>query len=452
MMAKTIVQLADPKDVPQAPISILRDVIHLRKRTSRFFATIASQSDDEKLKGKNSTHEHRISVLEDILGMFESVQGCGKESKSCGFIDVKDLNNMFEYLDVEGSLVDKEEDREPPETSTVSRQAKDRGKSKKSTAKQKKAATSQKTTSADSQVTDDHTSNPITQTDGAATRNSTDPDFQPWDEEGLWMKDQSAVHREVSAVQQLIHHHDYPDLWMIWYCFFEDFNTIRNHVCERWCDYFYADSPVHLNTLAVMTNTACELFQQMERDLHAVLDPVCPRMAEYDYMTQLLVFSETMQHVDYAPTSGGSQRGMDYWYDEEGGFLGLSTFFSMRSVVKACYGPTRGPHAGKFQCYPFIQPSARKDLSGLYGSTALSDRVEALWEAQTQLAREVTSIQLLKKLKVVGLRSTLPAESEILLELQRAIETRKVRSSTVFTLQLYPLDGTTPHQGRQGPQ
>lgn len=435
-MAKTVVELADPEDIPQAPISILRDVIHLRKKTSRFFAKIASQSDDKELKGKNTTHEHLVSVLEDILGMFEGVlsqKGCGKESKLSGSVDVKDLNNMFQYLDVEGSQAGSEEDdEEPQETSDTAGQTTTRRKSKKA-AKRKKAGSSRQTTSADSQAAAAHTQNPVTPAN-SDRRNSTNPDFQPWDEEELWMKDQSAVHREVSAVQQLIHHHDYPDLWMIWYCFFEDFNTIRNHVCERWCDYFYADRPVHLKTLAVMTNTAYELFQQMERDLHAVLDPICPRMAEYDYMTQLLVFSETMQHVDYASTSGDPQRGMDYWYDEEGGFLGLSTFFSMRRVIKACYKPTKGSHAGQFLGFPFIQPSAR---TGIYGSTALSDRVEVLWETQAQLAREVTVIRLVKKLKVVGSRGTLPAESEILLELQRAIETRKVRSSTVFSLQLY---------------
>ena len=86
------------------------------------------------------------------------------------------------------------------------------------------------------------------------------------------------------------------ELYFMIYCFFKDFNYMREYIQERWCD--YTDGLLSLAAVSVTTNTAFELLQRSERELLSQI-PRSAGLANYQSMANLLFFEKGLAHVDY---------------------------------------------------------------------------------------------------------------------------------------------------------
>jgi hypothetical protein len=109
ILAQRVADNADPEDVPDSALNILRDVVGLRKKSYNFFTRASKDTDDEKVKQSNASHAHIISVLERVLAKLEVlVMARGNrerknESKENAPINISGLSNMFSYLEVQAS-------------------------------------------------------------------------------------------------------------------------------------------------------------------------------------------------------------------------------------------------------------------------------------------------------------------------------------------------------------
>jgi len=83
------------------------------------------------------------------------------------------------------------------------------------------------------------------------------------------------------------------------YCFFRDFHQIRNWLQERFCD--YQDGLCSLTEVSVVTNTAFDLFQRLEKNVVKVLP-------DFDFQSVAMhIFCEVgVSNLD-EPFSGKSQ-------------------------------------------------------------------------------------------------------------------------------------------------
>lgn len=228
MLAQRVADHANPNGIPDAPLNILRDVVSLRKKSFRFFSSATEGSSDEKLNRSNANHAHIIGVLERVLAKLEGLvsvainRASKKESKDNNTrVDISDLSNMFTYLDVQPAVngADGSGDGHSDEegkASSASRRPRKSSK-KKGAKKPQKTAKKQKRQSA--KYTAKNSNN-----NGSSSRNDA----------GSWV-DEIEIGELMGGQEEL--QDDELDLYMMVYCFFEDFNTIRSYVAERWCDY-----------------------------------------------------------------------------------------------------------------------------------------------------------------------------------------------------------------------
>jgi hypothetical protein len=77
------------------------------------------------------------------------------------------------------------------------------------------------------------------------------------------------------------------ELYFMIYCFFKDFNYIREYLQERWCDYH--EGLLSLSAVSVATNTAFELLQRSEKELLSQI-PASSGLGNYKAMADLLFF------------------------------------------------------------------------------------------------------------------------------------------------------------------
>ncbi|KAJ9149322.1 hypothetical protein NKR23_g4206 [Pleurostoma richardsiae] len=399
-MADTIVENARPEDIPTTPINILRDVVGLRKRSARFFSRMSKESDDEKLRERNATHEHIIKVLERVLGKFESVlsrvKGTEPIRKSTGRMDVNDLNNMFEYLDIQASSEEAEEEEDASISDTESHISQASRRTKKSGKKGKKAGKGPKARNAN--VTTPR------QPERAATSGPS------WIDRFDWGIPEDKDDDEF-------------DMYMMVYCFFEDFNAVRAHVCERWCDYYF-DRSVPLDTLAVITNAAFELFQQMDNNVVYALRKIDRRIANYQFMMYFLFTEYGMEHIDYESYENLTEEEQDerMWKDEAD-WLAMPAYQSVEQILE--FIPP-----GKV---PMVKPSDRRPIK--YGGTTVEELNDFKQRVISDLMYDVTILKAMKKNGQID--PILPAESELLLLFEGALETRQYSSAFIFALQLY---------------
>ncbi|KAK3385324.1 hypothetical protein B0H63DRAFT_543632 [Podospora didyma] len=219
-----------------APFNILRDVVGLHKRSSRFFQAAASRSADKDLRKSNTTHLHMIKILDSILGKFEVLRSkedtTSQDAKPGSGVSVDDLKNMFQHLRGEIEVDNQSE------TSTS-------GGKKSTTPKAKKK--------------------PVTKPKNRTGTNGIDS----------WINDFSFLS---TASMDALDDADPFDPYMLICCLFEDFNLIKDYVVERWCDYYYEDRPTRVDTLVVLTNAAFEMFHKPEQDLNTMMlmDPQNP--------------------------------------------------------------------------------------------------------------------------------------------------------------------------------
>ncbi|KAK4206493.1 hypothetical protein QBC37DRAFT_458867 [Rhypophila decipiens] len=189
------------------------------------------------------------------------------------------------------------------------------------------------------------------------------------------------------------------------YCFFDDFNAIRNYVAERWCDYWY-DRSVSLTTLAVITNAAFELVNRMEGELIANLGPRRRELSRYDFMLRLLFIDFGIDHVDYDSYEGLSKdEEQERIWREESDWLAFSSFCAIVPIV--------------------------------YGANDMNSWKKFSDNVSLQLVKEAAHLKALKKNGQEF--PILPAEPEILLDFQSALNSRMYTSALIFSVQLWPI-------------
>ncbi|KAK9778264.1 hypothetical protein SCAR479_05234 [Seiridium cardinale] len=362
-MARLITDHAEPQGIPQSSISILRDV-----------------SEDERLRKSNGSHEYIIKVLEKILAQLEATvskftgRTRGTDLATDGQVSMDDINNMFELLKVEETqhADDTASDESDAELTVKKLNQKKLGKDKGK--KQKLKARK----------------DPKSQGAVKATSGSD------WVDEFKWVDEEED---------------DEFDYYMLIYCFFEDFNTIRDYVIDKWCDYYFYKS-VRTEVLGVITNAACELFHEMERELfktaRALKLPA--KMIEYRFMMNTLFIQYGLDHVDYEN-------------DNEADWLGFMTYARRENILE--YVPP-----GKVPMIP--SDAVQHPTYGILDSEGMS-------EFTSHITHEMMpDFCLLKALKVNHQApSVIGAQDEMTLDFEEVLRARAYPSAMVLGLQLY---------------
>ncbi|KAK1831494.1 hypothetical protein QBC39DRAFT_92633 [Podospora conica] len=238
-MAQVVADRSSIGEIPQDPINMLRDVVKLRKGCAEFYRAAAVKVKNGLLAKANATHNHMILVLEKVLGLLEA-KVCRRPKsplsttkpfpekiqvqQSANTLATESLGTMFANLEVfpvghdtsEHSEGEVEPANPPWKTQTAGRPRK--RKSKKCNAQQAKPPT----------------------------------DDSEWDRDK----------HDKDTIEE-----DEFDVYMVIYCLFEDFNKIRDHVLEKWCDSYYHDTTIKLSTLGAITNAAFEMFHRMQEEL-----------------------------------------------------------------------------------------------------------------------------------------------------------------------------------------
>ncbi|OTA52990.1 hypothetical protein K449DRAFT_390587 [Hypoxylon sp. EC38] len=394
-MTSIIVDNLDPEQIPRSAINILRDVVQLRKKSARFFSSAAAKSDNDTLKEKNSTHEHIIKVLEKILHQFEAALSKVRPSVSStstsedGQLGMNDINNMFEYLKLEESYDG--ENGEPDEVFDIEAAALKRSKKP-----QKKGGKKQKLKKPPK---GQHVQKRTTKSQGAS-----------WVDTFRWMDNEVDEDGE-----------DDLDYYMIIYCFFQDFNSIRTYVGDRWTEYFYHKS-VSLNTLAVLTNAASEIFHEMEYELEKTLEDM-PRLAEYDFMLDMLFFNYGLEHVDYSGEDQLTDTERKYKILEEADWLGFPAYSQVLQLLDAI--PPRK--------VPLFPVSTTKHPN--YGVHDFDGFQQFTRDVISELAIECCHTKAMKtngELAMIAI-----AQDELTLDFEDILRTRDYSSAIIFDLSLY---------------
>jgi hypothetical protein len=97
----------------------------------------------------------------------------------------------------------------------------------------------------------------------------------------------------------------------LWFCFLKEMCGLEEYVCERWADYFYGDQPVHIVTLAVLANSASELFQLVERDYLGAISQIERSVGEYHILIQNMVGNVAQDGCGGAPDMNDVDRTWD---------------------------------------------------------------------------------------------------------------------------------------------
>lgn len=393
-MAQTVIDHSEPEQIPRSAISILRDVVFLRKKSAHFFSKAAARSEGETLKQKNIAHEHIIQVLESILNRFDAFLSKARPSSSPsgpnedGQLGMDDINNMFELLHVEESHEGENDEREEISDAEVTatkrpKKSQKKGGKKPKQKKQPKEQRVQKRT--------------------------------PGSEDNSWVDTFKWVEEEEDE--------DDFDYYMLIYCFFQDFNSIRTYVSDRWTEYFYDKSTVSLDTLAVVTNAACEMFHEMEYELSRALKEEHPQFAEYEFMLEMLFFNYGLDHVDYSGESELSESERDYKILAEADWLG---FFAYSNIVYILENVPPGK-------VPLFPPSAMKQLK--YGLLEFEDFRDFTRNVVFDFFPEICFIKAMKTNEQLPM--VVPAQDELTLDFEDIFRVRTYSSATVFDLSLY---------------
>ncbi|KAK0611921.1 hypothetical protein B0T14DRAFT_540855 [Immersiella caudata] len=295
VLARRVADNATPDEIPDAALHILRDV-----RTK--------DSDDDKVKQRNANHAHIIGVLGRVLAKLEGLvaRAPNREPKKAQGqnprIDVFDLSNMFAFLEVQTG----------PDAAD--------GDDASASAEEPKKSENQAARAAEKAADD-----------------------------GSWI---DRVDFSMSAVDSYDSDGEL-DYYMMLYCYFVDFNTIRNYI---WCDYWY-DWSVSLYTLSVVNNAAFELFHALEIDLIQQLPRAQRGMADYDFILSTLFFDFGLEHIDYDSYDGLSKQESDerIWRDEAD-WLAFGSWATINWMLKGI-PPGKVPH---------IPPSKRDPI--VYGT------------------------------------------------------------------------------------
>jgi hypothetical protein len=116
------------------------------------------------------------------------------------------------------------------------------------------------------------------------------------------------------------------------YCFFKDWNYLREYIQERWCD--YQDRILSFAAVSVMTNTAFELLPRPRDELLSQI-PVRSSLRDYQSMADMLFYNIALAHVDYHEKDvlyGDDKEAMDEAIHEEADWLCLARYWDQKNV------------------------------------------------------------------------------------------------------------------------
>ncbi|KAK1957420.1 hypothetical protein LY78DRAFT_663623 [Colletotrichum sublineola] len=418
-LAQTIVTNSKPEEIPWDPIIVLRDVVALRKRSAKFCSRNAEKDTTGKLKAENVKHEHIIKVLEKVLGLLERAvtptrSKVKKEEppKEHQRFSMDVLDNMFNLLQLDkpGNSPKESEGADPDEK--------------------------QHQEQAESEASESGSESDV-QSKLNAGRNKREPVKKKGKggKKGKKANKTKSVQKKTKAASDpgWVDHFQFTeiiddgsddlDYYMLIYCFFEDFNAIRNYICERWCDYFY-DKSVSLDTLAVITNAASELFRDMETELLRLLRKNgLQELQSYGSMMQLLFFEYGLEHVDYTENGENQDEMNERIWRNEADWLGWSAFCAIEYILE--HSPP-----GKVALFP---PSAKKVPK--YGPMTSKEFSCFSVDCIFQLFPEVAETKALKK--NLEEPPVIPGQPELELDFEQVLGLRRYPSCFIFSLQLY---------------
>lgn len=184
------------------------------------------------------------------------------------------------------------------------------------------------------------------------------------------------------------------------------------------------DRSVPLDTLAVVTNAAFELFHQLESDLIRELRPLNPKLARYDFMMSMLFYHYGIDHVDYDSYDDlTEEESNDRIWRDEADWLGLASYYTLQQTLELI-------PPGKV---PMTAPSVRTPI--VYGANNAEDWRNFQHRVTHQIITEGAHLKALKVNQQEPV--VLPTESLLLLDFQDCLRTNGFSSALIFSLHLW---------------
>lgn len=211
------------------------------------------------------------------------------------------------------------------------------------------------------------------------------------------------------------------ELYFMIYCFFKDFNYLREYIQERWCD--YQEGLLSLSAVSVTTNTTFELLQRSEKELLSQI-PASSGLGNYKAMADLLFFERGLAHVDYdekAAMFDGDPDGMSDAIHDEADFICLPTFWTLTDWLRNC-PPRKIPTLGH--------------LIGTtpdYQAQASHGRLDRDKQILQEILQECCLIKAFKN----DPGFMLPGEDELTIGLIHMLATRKIPIWLILASQLF---------------
>ncbi|KAH8808304.1 hypothetical protein F5884DRAFT_364660 [Xylogone sp. PMI_703] len=385
-LAQTVVAETPAQDIPTGIVQTLRDVIAKRRQSSRFFSKKSEKDGDESLKKSNEGHQHIIKILENVLKLFEdklksksSTAPKKEDSRGMRHLEAQ-MSNIFDLLEIsdpvarDPTVQDEEEEEEETDAASISSKAststRNRGKKgKKAKSRAKKAQ---------------------------ATRRP-EPELED-----------AEYHMEF----------DEEDIYFLLYCFFEDFNEIRDFLLERWCD--YADGIISLSTVAVITNTAFDMFQHEEKVLLSTL-PKSFKLRDFGSIAHMLFIECGLLHVDYNNTPSDKEEANNFM-QEEANWVCLPIYWFLINWLE--HAPP-----GKI---PVIPPDMRIPLDAPYGLTPIE-----IARKKDEILREFIAEMAVIKAMKRNPTFIIPAEDELTKGIVKFLQQRTISIWFVLACQVY---------------
>lgn len=383
-LAKTVVSETPAQDIPVGIIQTLRDVIAKRRQSSRFFSKKSEKKGDASLRDSNERHQHIIKVLEKVLKILEDKfkgkdHGISKQPGGRGMSDAEaKLSNIFDLLEIndeENGIKEIEDDNVEEETEVASISSK------------------------------------------ASTTRSRGKKGKKAKNRAKKVQENKRPEPKLDDLEYYMEFDD-DDIYFMIYCFFEDFNEIKDFLIERWCD--YADGILSLSTVSIITNTAFEIFQHEERKLLAAL-PRDSNLRDFGAIANMLFLECGLLHVDYENTPK-DEVGKNDAIQEEADWVCLPVYWDFLNWLE--YSPP-----GKV---PIIYKDLREPLHFDAGLTA----VELSNKKRILLREFIAEVAVLKAMKRTG-NAEFPVEDELTKGIIHFLQHRRITIWLVLACHVY---------------
>jgi hypothetical protein len=258
--------IARGQSIPENLRQLLREVISQRKEAAIFYRSRGQREADVR-------HAYYVQVLEGALKSFEKsinlspvVPSGDQDGSSRNQADFQ-LSNLFDLLEVDGDMSNgasnSEHDSDSESEIEVKNQSSEKPRKIKFGKRKGKGKKPKKTVKVLKKV---------------------------------------APSTDIDAIDSLVQAHqvddelDDDDLYFMIYCFFKDWNSLREYLQERWCD--LTDGIISLAAVSLITNTAFELLRRSEQELLSQI-PRDSGLTDYQSMANMLFLDIGLAHVNY---------------------------------------------------------------------------------------------------------------------------------------------------------